>query len=155
MIPKTLGILAAVIVLAGGAYFVSSTLSSNTEKSDTMMPEPTIEMTQAADSMLNNESRYLTYSKSAFDASKGKKRVYFFYAPWCPTCRPADAAFQAGKDAIPDDVVLFKTDYDSSTDLKRQYNITYQHTYVLVDDTGKEVKKWNGGALSELIANTK
>jgi len=153
---KILGVLAVVLILAGGAYYVSNTRQSSPamEKSDTMMPEPTVAMTPGDDAMMKKESRYMTYSKAAFDAAKGKKRVYFFHAPWCPTCRPTDAAFQANMDSIPEDVVLFKTDYDSSTELKRQYGVTYQHTYVLVDDMGKEVKKWNGGGIDELIANT-
>lgn len=104
--------------------------------------------------MQTGQSRYLTYSQSGFDEARGKKRVYFFHAPWCPTCRPADAQFQANADKIPDDVVLFKTDYDSSDELKKRYGITYQHTYVLVDNAGNAVKKWNGGAMEELIANT-
>ena len=154
---KTLGILAIVIVLAGGAYYVSTSRQSapGMEKSGTMMAEPTVVMTPGDNAMMKKESRYMTYSKASFDAAKGKKRVYFFHAPWCPTCRPADSEFQANMDSIPEDVVLFKTDYDSSTDLKRQYGITYQHTFVLVDDQGNEIKKWNGGGIDELVANTK
>ena len=100
-------------------------------------------------------SRYVPYSKAAFDATPDKKRVLFFHAPWCPTCRPADAAFQKNELQIPSDVMLFKTDYDSSTELKKQYAVTYQHTFVLVDSIGKEVKKWNGGDVQDLISNTK
>lgn len=153
---KTLGTLAIVIVLAAGAYYVSNSWQSapGMEKSGTAMAEPTVVMTAGDSAMMKKESRYTTYSKASFDAAKGKKRVYFFYAPWCPTCRPADSEFQTNMDSIPEDVVLFKTDYDSSNDLKRQYGVTYQHTYVLVDDSGKEIKKWNGGGIDELIANT-
>lgn len=99
-------------------------------------------------------SRYVTYAKEVFEQAKDKKRVYYFHAPWCPTCRPADAEFQANNQNIPEDVMLFKTDYDSSGDLKKQYAITYQHTFVLVDENGIEVKKWNGGGMAELITNT-
>jgi len=120
------------------------------------MMEPTGETMENDDgAMMQQESRYVVYSKAAFDAEKGKKRVYFFYAPWCPTCRPTDAAFQKNPESIPQDVMLFKTDYDSSTDLKKQYDVTYQHTFVQVDNTGREVTKWNGGGITELIANTK
>lgn len=57
-------------------------------------------------------------------------------------------------DQIPAGVVVFKTDYDSSTDLKKKYAITYQHTFVLVDPNGNEIKKWNGGGVAEIIKNT-
>jgi len=124
-----------------------------------MTPEALIEKTQDSmtkenTTMDKSQSRYMPYSKSAFDAARGKKRVYFFHAPWCPTCVPADKSFSENESSIPEDVLLFKTDYDSSDELKKRYAITYQHTFVLVDDDGNAVKKWNGGGLEELIANT-
>lgn len=144
---NTFLILGAVVLLAGGAWFFSSRQSSP--------PEMNITDTTVQPTIVETDSRYKPYSLAAFEAARDKKRVLFFHAPWCPTCRPADASFQQNADAIPEDVVLFKTDYDSSTDLKKQYSITYQHTYVLVDDTGREIKKWNGGGIDELVTNTK
>jgi len=94
---------------------------------------------------------YQDYSKEAFEANADKKRVLFFHAPWCPTCRPANAEFLERASEIPDDVIVFKTDYDSQTELKAKYGITYQHTYVLVDNLGNEIKKWNGGAVDQLL----
>ncbi len=156
MKPNIILTLGIVVVLAGGAFYVSNLrqASSETGTPKDIVGNPTIVMTPG-DETEKETSRYVVYSKSAFDAAKGKKRVYFFHAPWCPTCRPADAQFQANVDSIPEDVILFKTDYDSSTDLKKQYNVTYQHTFVLVDDTGREVTKWNGGSINELVANTR
>jgi thiol-disulfide isomerase/thioredoxin len=101
-----------------------------------------------------DQIRYQDYSPAAFASTQGKKRVLFFYAAWCPTCRPADAEFSASADEIPEDVVLFRVNYDTETELKARYKITYQHTYVWVDDEGIEISKWNGGALAELIAKT-
>lgn len=132
----------------GGAYFFSQ--SQNTKSTPTT-PSTTITQPEISGA---TQSRYVTYSKSAFDAARGKKRVYYFHAPWCPTCVPTDKEFQANSQKIPEDIVLFKTDYDSSVDLKKQYTITYQHTFVLVDENGKEIRKWNGGAIDELVTNT-
>ena len=100
-------------------------------------------------------SRYLDYSPEAFAPAAGKKRVYFFHAAWCSSCRAADAEFRSNLDKIPQDVVLFETDYDTQTALKKQYDITYQHTFVYVDAAGKEIKKWNGGGVAELVEKTK
>ena len=107
------------------------------------------------------DSRYVEYSKSAFEGASAKRRVLFFYASWCPTCRPADASFKAGANEIPEDMVVIRVNYnDPDTDnaekeLARKYGITYQHTFVQIDSAGKEVTKWNGGQLSELLANIK
>lgn len=140
-------ILVVIAVLVGGMYIFSSRPTQTTGI-------PNSSGNQAAVNPENN-SRYVSYSKEAFDRVSDKKRVLFFHAPWCPTCRPADAAFQKDAALIPQSVVLFKTDYDTSTELKKKYAVTYQHTFVQVDATGKEVTKWNGGQLSELIANIK
>ena len=50
---------------------------------------------------------------------------------------------------------MFKTSFDTETELKKKYSITYQHTYVQVDAAGNAVATWNGGALDALLANLK
>lgn len=154
-----------VLALIGGIVYsrnASSGSNKAMESSDVAMEKPTDAMMEKkdamekpADAMMMNESRYMDYTRVAFDSAKSKKRVYFFHASWCPTCKAANAEILGNLDGIPEDVIVFKTDYDSNAELKKQYGITYQHTFVLVDDMGKEVKKWNGGGLSELSANTK
>ena len=84
-----------------------------------------------------------------------KKRVLYFYATWCPTCSVANEDFTVNAARIPQDVVIFRTNYDSEVELKRKYAITYQHTFVQVDENGNELAKWNGGGLTELISNLK
>ena len=75
------------------------------------------------------------------NAEKGDV-VLYFSAPWCPTCQEANKNFNAS--STPDGLTLLKVDYDSSTDLKRKYGVTYQHSFVQVDKDGKLLKKWNG-----------
>lgn len=148
--------------LIGTYFFIQSGKSDKTEpadNSDAMMVDDAKntmdnEEMMADDSTMMEASRYIEYSPDAFAAAADKKRVYFFYAPWCPTCVPTDKEFNANLSKIPEDVMLFRTDYDTSTELKQQYGITYQHTFVQVDSDGNEVKKWNGGGINELIANT-
>lgn len=136
-----------VVLLAGGAWYFAARQGSPSEMNTT---DTTVQPT-----VVEVDSRYKPYTQAAFEAANGMKRVLFFFAPWCPTCVPADKAFQNNQDKIPKDVSLFRVDYDLSTELKKQYNVTYQHTYVLVDDTGREIKKWNGGGIDELVTNTK
>jgi len=50
---------------------------------------------------------------------------------------------------------LLKVDYDKSTDLKRKYGVTYQHTFVQVDKGGHLLKKWSGtSTYDELLKQT-
>lgn len=98
-----------------------------------------------------NYPKYADYSDSAFVNSADKKRVLFFWAPWCSTCGPADAEFQNKVGEIPDDVALFRVNYDRENALKTKYNVAYQHTFILVDNNGDAIKSWVGGGLEELL----
>lgn len=104
------------------------------------------------DTMMKKEvSGYTTYNSSAVsDAlAAGKNVILFFHAPWCPTCKAADANFV--KETAPANTVVFKTDYDSNTDLRKKYGVTYQHTFVSLNADGSLKKKMSGAdSFSEL-----
>lgn len=121
------------------------------KESDSMMEDNSVD---SGDKMMAQGS-YIDYSASAYEAAQGKTRVLFFHAKWCPTCKIANEDFNSNLDKIPQNVVLFKVDYDSEKALKEKYSITYQHTFVLVDDNGQAIKKWSGGGTDELISNIK
>ena len=145
-----------VIILTGfGLFYLSS---KNTQHPESAMETQDSQTT--ADAMMG-DSRYKEYSSSVLGAAASTKRVLFFYANWCPTCRPADANFKANLDKIPEGVTLIRVNYnDSDTDadesaLADKYNVTYQHTFVQIDESGNPVTRWNGGAISELLTNIK
>lgn len=99
---------------------------------------------------------YADYSEGAVsDAqSSGQRVVLFFHASWCPFCKRADGEFLSAQDQIPAGVSLFKVEYDTSSELKQKYGVTYQHTFVEIDSNGEAVNTWVSGGLEELIANT-
>ena len=106
-----------------------------------------IKSSEPSEVTMNKSGEYLDYSPETLksELAEGHKVVLFFHAPWCPFCKAADAAFRAKLDQIPANVVVLKTDYDSNTALKQKYGVTYQHTFVQVDNSGKLIKKWRGG----------
>lgn len=129
------------VVLAAGAYvFVNRSASAP--------PAVPVRVETTAN------GRYRPYTPESFGAVADRKRVLFFFAPWCPTCVPVDREISANEQDIPEDVVVFRTSYDNETELKKKYAITYQHTFVLVDERGNELNKWNGGGLDDIVANT-
>lgn len=97
---------------------------------------------------------YEVYTKAAYEKARGMQRVLFFHASWCPNCKAADADIMKNIGQLPKNTVIFKVDYDQETALKKMYGITMQHTFVLVDDKGKALKKWAGGGLKEIAMNT-
>ena len=97
------------------------------------------------------ENSYREYSKSDFQESSEEYKVLFFYASWCSFCKDADRKLAQGANRIPDNVVVYKTDFDSEKKLKKQYGVFSRHTFVLVDREGNELTKWNGGDIELLI----
>lgn len=140
-----------ILVLVGGGLFVASQLSQPAEQ-----PKMAQEKTAK-----NNPSRYVEYSKTALDQAAIGRRVLYFYANWCPICKPADADFKANSSKIPSDVTVIRVNYsDADTDqeeknLAKEYAVTYQHTFVQIDGQGKEITKWNGGQTDDLLAKIK
>lgn len=173
--PIIIAVVVVVAIVGIGAYI----LSQNSTKSESMMvKEDTTMESKTDDAMMqkdtNNmekddkmakdtmsDSRYVEYSKASFDKAGNNRRVLYFYASWCPTCKPADADLEANKDRIPNDVTVIRVNYnDPETDqeekeLAKKYGITYQHTFVQIDSQGNEVTKWNGGKTEDLIAKIK
>lgn len=94
---------------------------------------------------------YESYSpeKIAF-ASEGDV-ILFFHAPWCPTCKALDSDINGELSQIPANTKILKVDYDSSSELKKKYGVTYQHTLVQVDAEGNMITKWSGGNTLESI----
>lgn len=106
---------------------------------------------------MQKSGSYKDYSPATVEAEQkaGNKVVLFFHAKWCPDCKAADAAFQNNPENIPAGVTVLKTDYDSNNDLKTKYAVTYQHTFVQIDDNEKLITKWNSGDIDMLIKNIK
>lgn len=173
-----------ITVLGTGAY----TLSQNSSKSDTMVKkaETVVQkdvkdsmekvetseqeamekkqgeaMMEKTDNKVTGDSRYVEYSKAVLEKTATNRRVLFFYASWCPTCKPADANFKESISKIPDDVTLIRVNYNDpdtdqeEKDLAKKYGITYQHTFVQIDNKSNEVTKWNGGQINELLSKIK
>jgi thiol-disulfide isomerase/thioredoxin len=114
---------------------------SMVEKSDTMMKAGSYEAYSGDKVML---------------ASSTHDVVLFFRASWCPTCIAADKDIKANLGKIPSSLAILDVNYDNSSDLKKKYGVTYQHTFVQVDKDGNMIKKWSGSpTLAKIVAEVK
>ncbi len=77
--------------------------------------------------------------------------VLFFNASWCPTCRAADSNFASA--AFPAGLTIVSVDFDDNTELRQEYGVTVQHTFVQVDAAGSEVAKWSGSTTVDEVAD--
>lgn len=153
--------LVVVIVIATSGLFFYNKYSMTTEP---LPSRPPVDL----ESKINDQpdqnlaGNYITgMGADAFKNSTANKIVLFFYADWCPTCRPIDAEFKNNLQKIPAGVEIYRVNYnDQDTDedekaLAAKYGVTYQHTFVQVDKDGLEITKWNGGGLDKLISSIK
>lgn len=89
---------------------------------------------------------YEVYSAERLARAETGDVVLFFRASWCPSCRALNSSIESNLKSIPEGVTILKTDYDTETELKKKYGVTYQHTLVQVDKNGNMIKKWSGGS---------
>jgi thiol-disulfide isomerase/thioredoxin len=106
------------------------------------------------DSMKKEAGMYSPYSNTAVSAalSSGKMVYLFFAASWCSGCRALDTNITKDLVTLPMNTVIFKVDYDNSTDLKKQYGVTMQHTVVKLNSDATLAKKILGpNSVAEII----
>lgn len=151
---KVITVIGIVALVGGGLWF----FRGKSQQANEVVMEKKDESEVMVD---KSESRYVKYSKERLDGAVNMRRVLYFYASWCPTCRPADANLKENGNKIPEDVTVIRVNYnDPETDeeekeLAKKYGITYQHTFVQIDAQGREVTKWNGGQTEELLVKIK
>jgi len=97
------------------------------------------------------------FNREAYDKAKaeGKTILVDFDASWCPVCKKqAEAIPQVLKQDKFQRVVVFKADYDSAKELKKQLKITHQSTLVLFKgkkEVGREQGITSASAIGELL----
>lgn len=107
----------------------------------------------------DTNTKYQDYSQETYQNLLGQKPfALFFYADWCPTCRNQEKLITENLDRIPENMTILKANYDTQTDLKKQYSITMQSIIVVLDDSGQEIGRIGDfsslEALTELFPNT-
>ena len=95
--------------------------------------------TAAAESVGTSPGAYIDYSEEALAAAEGK-RVLYFHADWCPTCRALEDDIEAA--GVPEGITILKVNYDTEQALKQKYDVVQQTTMVLIDDDGNAVKSY-------------
>ena len=92
---------------------------------------------------------YLDYRDDVI--GNGQRAVLFFHADWCPVCRSQDGELKRWYAAEEFPLSTYKVDYDSQAALKTRYGVTYQHTFVLIDEQGNAIRTIQAPNDAELI----
>jgi len=96
---------------------------------------------------------YLDYSDGALANTqrKGKSVLFFAATTWCQTCSALEEEIIERQAEIPEGVTILKVDYDNDKAMNQKYVVTSQHTLVVLDENGKELKRWLGGGFDTLL----
>lgn len=77
--------------------------------------------------------------------------VIMFTAQWCPSCVQTQNDIARFKDEIPGAVTIMMADYDDVV-LRERYAVNAQHSFILLDASGNEVKRWEKSmSLQEIL----
>ena len=160
-----------ILVLVGAGVYVLSENKGDESimKEYTMMMEKEVMMSSSSNIVNENKTvsttsnsvvvkaaSYEAYSPEKLANAEAGNIVLFFKASWCPSCRAADADIKKNMLNIPANLTILEVDYDKSSDLKKKYGVTSQHTFVQVDKDGNMIKKWSGGnTLNSVVAEVK
>lgn len=144
------------MVLSGlvlGAMLLTSCIASSQVSQEPEPKTPAAEAPANTDEDSSSAGQYInygTYETSADDFSETNV-VLFFNAAWCSTCKVARDNFEASLDQIPVDLTIVVVDFDSASELRKQYGVTVQHTFVQIDASGEAVTKWSGSTTIDEI----
>lgn len=120
--------------------------NTNTDTDDS---ETTMDTSTSAEA-----GTYNTYSKTKVANSQADNIILFFHATWCPSCRALNTDIEENLANIPADTEIYKVDYDTATEMRKQYGITTQHTLVLVNSDGTMIKKWSGSPTLDRVISS-
>ncbi len=83
---------------------------------------------------------------SQMDITTHTYNVIFFTASWCPSCVEAEKVFEEQIDDIPAAIAIWRADFDTSQNLRQEYDVDKAHTFVLIDADGEKVSQWQSSA---------
>ncbi len=146
-LPIIIGVVALVV---GIGYFATqdkgarqdsvANTSTETKELDNALPtanETETVSPEATDTQVASAGTYLPYSAGAVATSNADHILLSFSATWCPSCRALDADIVKNAESIPEGVVIYKVDYDTSAELKRKYGVTTQHSIIEINKSGE------------------
>lgn len=139
-------------------YFAPNIGNKDTVKTDSMVMQnemqPSETNSNSAETNMDNQTkRYIDLAE--FTANEAQysntQKVLFFHASWCPICNGIEEEIEADSSRIPTSTTLIKVDYDDNLELRKKHGVTYQYTFVQIDNDGNLVKKWSASSLEKVI----
>ena len=147
-IKLTIGFVMVLVLMTAGFLLLNSSEDTSVQQSTgsetQIIAQSSRDDSDEAPQESINESRvtgeYVEYSDEVFNASANTDRVLFFHAEWCSTCKFFEQSIETA--GVPDGITILEVDYDTNTELKNQYDVSVQSTFVLVDENNDVIETW-------------
>ncbi|MBI5414141.1 thioredoxin family protein [Candidatus Peregrinibacteria bacterium] len=94
---------------------------------------------------------FANFTQERYSELLGKKPLaIFFHASWCSTCAQLTKEINKDLANFPKGTTILKADYDTETNLKKDYGIVMQATIVVIDKNGKVTQTLAAPSMAEL-----
>jgi thiol-disulfide isomerase/thioredoxin len=91
---------------------------------------------------LDGYPQYVEYSEERVAALDGyRPYVLYFHADWCPTCVAIEEYLLENLDSFEYGTIFLEVDYDDYWELRQDYGVTTQYTFVVIDSVGEVTDK--------------
>ena len=96
--------------------------------------------------------RYTAYRPELLDDTGYEQTILFFTADsdWCAQCQAFETAII--DEGVPEGVQILTVDFEVADELKKQYQVTIQTTFVQVDARRQLISSWVGFAQEKSLA---
>ncbi|MDF2379115.1 MAG: S-layer homology domain-containing protein [Candidatus Gracilibacteria bacterium] len=109
------------------------------------LEEETIGTSALTRETVEGSPSYAKWVKQEYESKRGSEPVIlFFHAPWCPLCKRSDQVISDSLKTLSGEVNIRKVDYDTFTDLRKEFKVTYQDTFIILNAAGDEVSRKSG-----------
>lgn len=96
---------------------------------------------------------YEELNAGALESALGNQNiVLFFHADWCPSCVATDTEIKERITELPEDTIIFKTNYDQEVKLREKFLITAQHSIVIIDKNNALQFKQTGFDFEDIVS---
>lgn len=101
---------------------------------------------------IKKNSNYKNYSDEILSSNQSSSIVLFFTANWCLSCSELEIDIVNNHKNIPSNLLILNVDYDNNKELTEKYKVDVPHTLIVLDNTSKEVNRFQGTPnLEELL----
>ena len=132
-----------VLIISILSIFAFSSCNSQVSETNDIDLTKNIEETEVSTKVVESNMQYLKGTGEDYERliKESKPFAVFFHAAWCGECRKLEKNITENWASLPEEAILLQVDFDTETELKKKYDITFQTTFVFINSNGEKAGK--------------